>query len=74
MPRPKKAETMDLLSIRMPKSMIEELDRQTERLREETPLLAITRTDTIRYLLARALKELAGDGPKSKRSGGRRGS
>jgi hypothetical protein len=60
LPRPKKAETMDLLSIRLPKGMIEELDRYTEKLRQETPLLAITRTDTIRYLLARALKEFAG--------------
>lgn len=49
---------MDLLSIRLPKGMIEELDRYTEQLRQETPLLAITRTDTIRYLIARALKEL----------------
>ena len=50
---------MDLLSIRLPKAMIVELDRYTEKLREETPLLAISRTDTIRYLLARALNELA---------------
>jgi hypothetical protein len=67
LPRPKKAETMDLLSIRLPKGMIEELDRYTEKLRQETPLLAITRTDTIRYLLARALKELAG-AKRTKRS------
>jgi hypothetical protein len=58
---------MDLLSIRLPKGMIEELDRYTEKLRQETPLLAITRTDTIRYLLARALKELAG-AKRTKRS------
>ena len=57
---------MDLLSIRLPKGMIEELDRYTEQLREETPLLAITRTDTIRYLIARALKELAGPVKRAK--------
>ena len=68
MPRPKKAETMDLLSIRVPKGMIDELDRYTEKLREETPLLAINRTDTIRYLLARALKEFAGSAKRPKRS------
>jgi hypothetical protein len=68
MARPKKAETMDLLSIRVPKGMIDELDRYTERLREETPLLAINRTDTIRYLLARALKEFAGAPKRPKRS------
>lgn len=58
MARPKKPDTMEVLSIRVPKSMIQEIDRYTERLREETPLLAINRTDTIRYLLARMLKEL----------------
>jgi metal-responsive CopG/Arc/MetJ family transcriptional regulator len=58
---------MDLLSIRLPKGMIEELDRYTEKLRQETPLLAITRTDTIRYLLARALKEFAGAEKRTKR-------
>lgn len=67
MARPKKAETMDILSIRLPKGMIEQIDRYTERLREETPLLAINRTDTIRYLLARALKEFAGPARRPKR-------
>ena len=57
---------MDILSVRVPKGMIEEIDRYTERLREETPLLAINRTDTIRYLLARALKVFAGQ-PRRKR-------
>jgi hypothetical protein len=58
---------MDVLSIRLPKGMIEEIDRYTETLREETPLLAINRTDTIRYLLARALKELVRAPKKAKR-------
>jgi hypothetical protein len=40
--------------------MIDELDRYTERLREETPLLAINRTDTIRYLLARGPEGVRG--------------
>ena len=57
---------MDILSVRVPKGMIEEIDCYTERLREETPLLAINRTDTIRYLLARALKVFAGQ-PRRKR-------
>lgn len=58
---------MDLLSIRLSKGMIEELDRDTEKLRHETPLLAITRADTIRYLLARALKKFAGGEKRTKR-------
>jgi hypothetical protein len=65
--RPKKAETMDIVSMRLPKGMIVEIDRYTERLREETPLLTINRTDTIRYLLARALKEFARSVKRSKR-------
>jgi hypothetical protein len=68
MARPKKPETMELVSIRVPHAMIEELDRYTERLRAETPLLAITRTDTIRYLLARALQEFATPSRRGKRS------
>jgi hypothetical protein len=67
MARPKKTETMEILSIRVPKGMIEEIDRYTERLREETPLLAINRTDTIRYLLARSLKQFARQPKRSKR-------
>jgi hypothetical protein len=58
---------MEVLSIRVPRGMIAEIDVYTERLREETPLLAINRTDTIRYLLARALKELAGGAKRTKR-------
>jgi hypothetical protein len=68
MARPKKAETMEVLSIRVPKAMIEQIDRYTETLREETPLLAINRTDTIRYLLARMLKALE-KSPKRARRG-----
>jgi hypothetical protein len=58
---------MDILSIRVPKGMIAEIDRYTEQLREETPLLAINRTDTIRYLLARALREVAVSSKRQKR-------
>jgi hypothetical protein len=47
-------------SKRPPSGQVAELDRYTEKLRQETPLLAITRTDTIRYLIARALEEFAG--------------
>ena len=59
---------MDLLSIRLPKGMIDELDRYTEKLRQDTPLLAITRTDTIRYLLARALKDFGVADKRTKRA------
>jgi hypothetical protein len=68
MTRPKKTETMEVLSIRVPKGLIEELDRYTEKLQEETPLLAINRTDTIRYLLARGLKEFTEPAKRPKRS------
>ena len=67
MGRPRKVETMEILSIRVPKGMIEEIDRYTERLREETPLLAISRTDTIRYLLARGLKDFVKSPRRPKR-------
>lgn len=59
MPRPKKPETMVTISIRLPPGLVAEIDREAERLRSETPLLAINRTDAIRYLLLRALREPA---------------
>jgi metal-responsive CopG/Arc/MetJ family transcriptional regulator len=66
MARPKKPETMDIISIRLPEGLIEEIDRFTEKLKAETPLLAIGRADTVRYLLRIALRDAARKSKKPK--------
>lgn len=63
MGRPKKADAMEVLSVRLPKGIVEEVDRYTEKLKDETPLLSISRADTIRYLIMLALR---GGQPKKK--------
>ncbi len=57
MARPRKSETMTTISIRLPQSIIDEIDRSAERLQEETPLLQVTRTDAVRYLIQSSLQE-----------------
>jgi hypothetical protein len=66
MTRPKKDETMDTVSIRLPSSILDEVDACTEKLREDTPLLAVTRTETIRFLIQVGLREVARKGVRLK--------
>jgi Arc/MetJ-type ribon-helix-helix transcriptional regulator len=54
--RPKKPETMETVSIRLPAPMAREIDVYVDELREEMPLLPISRTDAVRQLLALALE------------------
>ncbi len=60
MARPRKSETMTTISIRLPQAIIDELDRSADRLQDETPLLQVTRTDAVRYLIQTGLKEFWG--------------
>lgn len=57
MARPKKEDPWVTVSLRLPPAMIEEIDRHAERLRDDTPLLAISRADTMRYLLKVAMQD-----------------
>lgn len=66
MARPKKPATMEIVSLRLSKGMIEEIDSYTQRLQAETPLLQITKADAIRYLIARGLQASSGKGRKEK--------
>jgi len=66
MARPKQAETMSAISVRLPKSMIAEVDECAERLEEETPLFSISRTDAIRCLLQIGLAEFEKRGLRKK--------
>jgi len=56
MARPRKDETMSTISVRLPNGLIAEIDRRTEKLKEETKLASISRADTIRYLLQNAVR------------------
>lgn len=68
MARPRKADAMEVLSIRVPAETIAALDRYTEHLRSETPLLRIDRPQALRVLLDRALREFARPSKQSKRA------
>jgi metal-responsive CopG/Arc/MetJ family transcriptional regulator len=57
MGRPRKAKTLTTVSIRLPQSVIDEIDQCADKLQEETPLLQVTRTDAVRYLIQTALEE-----------------
>lgn len=54
--RPKTDESMETVSVRLPKAMVEEIDRFVESLKGDMPLLNISRADGVRQLLANALK------------------
>ena len=57
--RPKSDESMETVSVRLPKAMVEEIDRFVESLKGDMPLLNISRADGVRQLLANALKAVA---------------
>ena len=56
MARPKKDDSMDTVSVRLPKGMVEEIDGYVKSLKGDMPLLNISRADGVRQLLANALK------------------
>ena len=57
MARPRKDQTMQPLSLRLPDAMVAQVDACAERLQRETPLLEVTRTDALRYLIQLGLAE-----------------
>ena len=59
MGRPKKDETMETVSARLPKAMIKEIDRYVATLKGDMPLLNISRADGVRQLLSSALQAVA---------------
>jgi Arc/MetJ-type ribon-helix-helix transcriptional regulator len=56
MARPKKPDTMETVSVRLPPQMTKEIDVYMDELRADMPLLPISRTDAVRQLLALALE------------------
>ena len=64
MARPTKDETMETVSVRLPRAMVEEIDKFVEVLKGDMPLLNIGRADGVRQLLANALEDQAAAGRK----------
>jgi predicted transcriptional regulator len=58
MARPRKDRIMQAVSLRLPDALIDRVDACAERLRSETPLLEVTRTDALRYLIQIGLAEI----------------
>lgn len=54
--RPKKTSTMDTLAVRLPGDLITEVDEYVKIIKEEFPLLNVSRADAIRQLLAAGLQ------------------
>ena len=47
-----------LLAVRIPQSLLDELDHQLERMNKEAPWVQMTRSDAVRWLLTLALRQL----------------
>jgi hypothetical protein len=67
MARPRKDGIMQAVSLRLPDELIAEVDACAERLQAETPLLEVTRTDALRYLIQLGLADFARPKPRPKR-------
>ena len=51
MARPRKNETLVTVSVRLPQALLAQVDDCAKALENEAPLLQVTRTDAIRYLI-----------------------
>ena len=54
--RPKKDDAMGALALRLPQTLVEEIDAYSAALQEQLPGLNITRADAVRQLIAMGLK------------------
>jgi hypothetical protein len=56
MGRHKLPDPMETISVRLPRSVVDEIDAYLAAMRMEAPLIMLNRTDAIRQLLAIALR------------------
>ncbi|GAA4722917.1 hypothetical protein GCM10023325_20450 [Sphingomonas lutea] len=62
---------MQAVSLRLPRHILDAVDECAADLQDQTPLLEVTRTDALRYLIQRGLADFATKGAaNSKRKGG----
>lgn len=59
MARPRKEQTMQAVSLRLPEAIIDGVDECAARLQEQMPLLEVTRTDALRHLIQLGLADFA---------------
>ena len=67
MARPKKPVTMETVSVRLPSSMLDEIDAYIEEIKAEMPLLNISRADGIRQLIADGITHRESKGRKKRK-------
>ena len=67
MARPKKQVVMETVSVRLPSSMLLEIDAYIEEIKAEMPLLNIGRADGIRQLIADGITARDGKGRKKRK-------
>lgn len=60
MARPRKEQTMQAVSLRLPETIIAKVDECAARLQEQMPLLEVTRTDALRHLIQLGLAAKSG--------------
>ena len=61
---------MQAVSLRLPAGLIDRVDACADRLQRETPLLEVTRTDALRYLIQTGLAEFDKQKKRSPRGRG----
>ncbi len=59
MARPRKEQTMQAVSLRLPERIIEGVDACAASLQQQVPLLEVTRTDALRHLIQLGLADFA---------------
>lgn len=67
MPRPRKDQTLQPVSLRLPEALIGQVDACAKRLQDELPLLEVNRTDALRYLIQLGLEAEAKGGKKKRK-------
>ena len=58
---------METVSVRLPRAMVDEIDRFVESLKDQMPLLNIGRADGVRQLLGNALSAVSAANKKQAR-------
>ena len=59
---------MQAVSLRLPEALVEKVDACAAQLQSETPLLEVTRTDALRYLIQVGLAEYGKQKGRAKKS------
>ena len=67
MARPKKSETLATISVRLQPSLLGAVYQCAEDLQKQVPLLQVTRTDAVRYLIQMGVEEFERAKKKTKR-------